>query len=481
MGPGDVPPRLSAQAAGQQGYFGDSNMQLEVIILAAGQGTRMKSKLPKVLHPLAGRPMLEHVIQAALGLEPTALHVVIGHGFEAVATALAAYPVNWVVQAQQLGTGHGVLQALPAVAEDSTVLVLYGDVPLIGHDTLRSLVTLAAEGPALLTAEVARPAGYGRILRDDFGALVAVVEHRDASAAQRAIREINTGLLAAPARDLLAYLPRVGNENAQGEYYLPDVLSLAVAEGRAVATCQADSEMEVLGVNDQQQLNQVEREYQRRQAEALMRAGVALADAGRIDIRGTLRCGVDVRIDVNVVFEGEVSLGDDVVIGPNCVLRDVTVAAGTTVHAMSHLQEAEIGPGCSVGPFARLRPGTRLAARARVGNFVETKNADIGQGSKVNHLTYIGDCDMGPGVNIGAGTITCNYDGVNKHRTDIGAGVFVGSNSTLVAPLRIGDGGFVAAGSTVTRAVDQDELAVSRARQRNIQGWRRPGKKQAED
>lgn len=462
-------------------FFGVKNMQLEVIILAAGQGTRMQSTLPKVLHLLAGKPLLEHVIGAAQRLEPRAVHVVIGHGSEAVQTALSHYRVNWVMQQQQLGTGHGVLQAMPAVSPTSTVLVLYGDVPLIGQTTLQALVSMAAGGPALLTATVADPTGYGRILRDGSGALVGVVEHRDASDAQRDISEINTGVLAAPAQDLFEYLPRVGNDNTQGEYYLPDILSLAVAEARVVGSCQAESELEVLGVNDQLQLQQLERECQRRQAEQLMRAGVALADAGRIDIRGTLRCGTDVRIDVNVVFEGEVSLGNNVVIGPNCVLRDVSVGNGATIHAMSHLQEAQVGPGCSVGPYARLRPGTRLADGARVGNFVETKKTNIGPGSKVNHLSYIGDCEMGPGVNIGAGTITCNYDGVNKHQTDIGANVFVGSNSTLVAPLLIADGGFVAAGSTVTKTVDRDELAVSRPRQRNIQGWQRPGKRQTED
>ncbi|MEE4144363.1 MAG: bifunctional UDP-N-acetylglucosamine diphosphorylase/glucosamine-1-phosphate N-acetyltransferase GlmU [Halieaceae bacterium] len=456
-------------------------MSLEVIILAAGQGTRMKSSLPKVLHPLAGRPLLEHVINKALSLQPIAVHVVIGHGAEQVRDRLAGFAVNWVVQQEQLGTGHGVLQALPALSPDSTVLVLYGDVPLIASETLAGLVAAAATGPALLTAQVSDPAGYGRILRDSAGALVGVVEHKDANADQLRISEINTGLLAAPARDLMQYLPRVGNNNKQGEYYLPDILSMAVAEGRTVASCQAASELEVLGVNDRVQLNQLEREFQRRQAEQLMRSGVAVADANRLDIRGTLRCGQDVSIDVNVVIEGEVSLGDGVEIGPNCVLRDVTVAAGSTIHAMSHLQEATIGERCNVGPFARLRPGTTLAEEARVGNFVETKKADIGVGSKVNHLSYIGDCVMGDHVNIGAGTITCNYDGVNKHRTEIGAGVFIGSNSTLVAPIQIAEQGFVAAGSTITRAVGRDELAVSRSRQRNIEGWQRPGKRQNED
>lgn len=456
-------------------------MQLEVIILAAGQGTRMKSSLPKVLHPLAGRPLLEHVITKAFSLQPTSVHVVIGYGAEQVRDQLASFPVNWIIQHEQLGTGHGVLQALPALSPDSTVLVLYGDVPLIGAETLATLVAAATTGPALLTAHVSDPTGYGRILRDSAGALVGVVEQKDASVAQLEISEINTGLLAAPARDLMQYLPRVGNDNKQGEYYLPDILSMAVAEGRTVASCQAASELEVLGVNDRVQLNQLEREYQRRQAEQLMRAGVALADANRLDIRGTLSCGRDVSIDVNVVIEGEVSLGDGVEIGPNCVLQDVTVAAGSKIHAMSHLQEAQIGERCNVGPFARLRPGTVLAEGARVGNFVETKQADIGVGSKVNHLSYIGDCVMGDHVNIGAGTITCNYDGVNKHKTEIGPGVFIGSNSTLVAPLQIAEQGFVAAGSTITRAVGREELAVSRSRQRNIEGWQRPGKQKTED
>ena len=456
-------------------------MKLEVIVLAAGQGTRMKSALPKVLHTLAGRPLLEHVVRTARALEPVAVHVVVGHGAEAVRTALAGYPLNWVVQERQLGTGHAVLQALPAVAGDSTVLVLYGDVPLIRAETLAALAAMAVDGTALLTACLDQPAGYGRILRDGSGAVQGVVEEKDASDAQRALHEVNTGVLAAPASDLRAYLPRVGNDNRQGEYYLPDILGLAVAEGKRIGTFEAESELDVLGVNDRVQLNQVEREYQRREAERLMREGVSLADAGRLDIRGTLTCGRDVRIDVNVVFEGEVTLGDGVTVEPNCVLRDVEVGAGATIHAMSHLQEARVGAGCDVGPFARLRPGTVMSPGARVGNFVETKKALIGTGSKVNHLTYIGDCEMGAKVNIGAGTITCNYDGVNKHRTEIGDGVFVGSNSTLVAPLQIAEGGFVAAGSTITKAVGTDELAVSRARQRNVEGWQRPGARQSED
>lgn len=451
-------------------------MKLEVIILAAGQGTRMKSPLPKVLHPVAGRPMVEHVVNTASSLAASRIHVVIGHGAETVKQELSHLDINWVSQEQQLGTGHAVLQALPAVDDDSTVLVLYGDVPLTSEATLRELVALAEGGPALLTAVLPDADGYGRIVRDDNGALCAVVEHKDASDEQRQIREINTGLMAAPARDFKNYLPHVGNDNQQGEYYLPDVLSMAVAEGRTVATCEAVSSMEILGVNDRVQLNQVEREYQRRRAQDLMRQGVGIADANRLDIRGELVCGDDVFIDVNVVFEGRVVLGNGVRIGANCVLKDVTIGPGSDIHPMSHLQEAEVARDCNVGPYARLRPGTRLADGARVGNFVETKKASIGAGSKVNHLSYIGDCEMGDGVNIGAGTITCNYDGANKHRTDIGDGAFVGSNSTLVAPVTVGDNSFVAAGSTVTKRVGKEELAVGRTRQRNITGWQPPTK-----
>lgn len=456
-------------------------MNLEVVILAAGQGTRMKSPLPKVLHQVAGKSLLEHVILAAQSLGPKAIHAVIGHGSEQVREALSHYEINWVIQQEQLGTGHAVMQALPAIAPDSTVLVLYGDVPLTEQSTLQHLVQAAQNGPALLTAKLQDPQGYGRILRDAGGALVGVVEHKDATDEQKKIQEINTGLLAAPHSDFQAYLPQVGNDNQQGEYYLPDVLSLAVSEGKTVATCEAGSELEILGVNDRVQLNQVERELQRRQAELLMRQGVSIADATRLDIRGELNCGEDVFIDVNVVFEGKVNLGEGVSIGPNCVLIDVDVCDGAVIHPMSHLQEAHVGENCNVGPYARLRPGTVLAEGARIGNFVETKKANIGRGSKVNHLSYIGDCDMGDGVNVGAGTITCNYDGANKHKTVIGNGAFVGSNSTLVAPLNIEDKGFIAAGSTVTKAVGEGELVVSRAKQRNIQGWEPPRKQETKD
>ena len=456
-------------------------MKLDVIILAAGQGKRMKSRLPKVLHVAGGMPLLEHVILTALGLEPAAIHVVIGHGSEQVREALAHYDINWVMQEDQLGTGHAVLQALPDVSGDGVVLVLYGDVPLIRLSTLQNLVQYAQAGPALLTAKLSNPRGYGRVLRDAQGALVGVIEDKDATPAEREIQEVNTGLVAAPLSDFLQYLPRVKRDNQQGEYYLPDVLSLAVADGKAVASCAADSELEVLGVNDRVQLNQVEREHQRRLAEQLMREGVNIADPARLDIRGNLSCGEGVSIDINVVFEGQVTLGNNVSVGPNCVLSDVSVAGDSVVHPMSHLQQVIIGKDCSVGPYARLRPGTVLSDGARIGNFVETKKANIGPGSKINHLSYIGDCDLGVEVNIGAGTITCNYDGVNKHKTDIGNGVFVGSNSTLVAPLQIHEQGFVAAGSTITGNVREGELAVSRARQRNIEGWVRPGARDTKD
>jgi bifunctional UDP-N-acetylglucosamine pyrophosphorylase/glucosamine-1-phosphate N-acetyltransferase len=372
-------------------------------------------------------------------------------------------PLCWVPQEEPLGTGHAVLQALPQVREDDgRVLVLYGDVPLLPAAPVRELV---AAGNALLTARLPDPAGYGRVCRDAAGAFAGVVEERDATEAHRAI----DGAL------LRQYLPAVGNDNAQGEYYLPDVLPLAMADGHRVHTVCTDDPAAVLGVNDRLQLASAEREFQRRSAEALLRDGVTLVDPARLDVRGSLQCGEDVFIDVGVVIEGAVTLGDGARVGAHCVLRDATVGEGSEVHPFSHLDGATVGAGCSVGPYARLRPGTVLANRARVGNFVETKKATIGTGSKVNHLSYVGDATLGAGVNVGAGTITCNYDGVAKHHTTLGDGVFIGSNSTLVAPLGVDDGGFVAAGSTVTRDVGRDQLAVGRGRQRNIDGWRRPG------
>lgn len=446
-------------------------MTLEVIILAAGQGTRMRSELPKVLHPVASKPLLSHVLETARELGPVQLHVVIGHGAERVKEELDAPDITWVMQTEQLGTGHAVLQAIPAVKSGSNVLVLYGDVPLLTSGTLQSL---ADNAPSLLTADMEDPSGYGRVLRDGRGQLVGVVEHKDASESELAVREINTGVLAYPATLLKAYLPKIGNANAQGEYYLPDVLAMAVADGHCVAALKADDPDEVMGINDRSQLAEAETIFRRRAATRLMKEGVTLIDPQRIDVRGQLSCGRDVVIDINAVFEGDVHLEDGVQVGPNCVLRNCRIGANSVVNAMSHIEEAVLSSNCSVGPFARLRPGTTLGDGARIGNFVETKKAAIGAGSKVNHLSYIGDAQMGAAVNVGAGTITCNYDGVNKHVTQFGDGVFVGSNSTLVAPLAIGENGFVAAGSTVTTDVPSEALGVARGKQRNIEGWRTP-------
>jgi bifunctional UDP-N-acetylglucosamine pyrophosphorylase/glucosamine-1-phosphate N-acetyltransferase len=455
-------------------------MKLDVIILAAGEGKRMHSPLPKVLHRVGGVPLLQHVLNSAGALAPVACHVIVGHASEQVREALDGESINWVLQDQQLGTGHAVLQALPAIDDDATVLVLYGDVPLINPDTLKNLLAQSMTGPALLTARVNDPQGYGRILRTRKGRLLGVIEEADAGPRERLVNEINTGILAAPAHHLKLLLPRVGNSNAQGEYYLPDIVGLALREGIPVATATAPSEIEVLGVNDRVQLNRVEREYQRRLAAELMLAGVGVADASRIDIRGQLECGRDVTIDVNCVFEGNNRLADGVKVGANCVLVDCSVGPGTEIKPFTHMEGVETAANCVVGPFARLRPETRLAEAVRVGNFVEIKKSEIGAGSKINHLSYIGDTGMGARVNVGAGTITCNYDGANKHRTVIGDSVFVGSNSTLVAPVQIEDRGFVGAGSTITRAVAGNQLAISRARQRNLDDWKRPAKATSE-
>ena len=448
---------------------------LEIIILAAGRGTRMHSDLPKVLHRLAGRTLLQHVVDTAQSLGPERLHVVIGHGADQVRQATAG-DVEFHVQTEQLGTAHAVLQALPHCAPASTVLVLFGDVPLIDAVTLQQLLPLAEDGLAMLAAVLEDPTGYGRVLRDGDGGLLGVVEQKDASLTELAIREVNTGVLAGSAALLASLLSRVDNANAQGEYYLPDVLAMAVAEGILVSVMVTEEIGDILGVNDHLQLEQVERRFQAAQAGELMRRGVAIRDRQRIDIRGHLVCGRDVSIDVNTVFEGKVTLGDGVSVGANCILKDVDIAAGTVVHPFCHLESAVLGSRCSVGPYARLRPGTVMGDGARIGNFVETKNASLGAGSKANHLAYVGDSTIGEGCNIGAGTITCNYDGANKHRTILGDRVFIGSNSTLVAPITIESDGFVAAGSTVTRDIRPAQLAVSRAPQRNIDGWRRPEK-----
>ncbi|WP_295802624.1 bifunctional UDP-N-acetylglucosamine diphosphorylase/glucosamine-1-phosphate N-acetyltransferase GlmU [uncultured Microbulbifer sp.] len=452
-------------------------MTIDVVILAAGKGTRMRSDLPKVLHPIGGVPMLGRVIEAAQQLGDVKITVVIGHGAELVRERFADSEVAFVEQTEQLGTGHAVAQAIPNFRPGATVLVLYGDVPLVKAGTLQSLLSASDKGPALLSVEMANPAGYGRIVRDESGRVLAIVEEKDADADTLAIREVNTGILAAPGDLLAKWLPQLSNDNAQGEYYLTDVIARSVSEEIAVTGVRASDPLEVAGVNSRAQQAQMERALQHSRALALMNAGVTLLDPARIDIRGTLECDTDVAIDINCVFEGSVKLGAGVQIGPNCVLKNCELAAGTVVDANSIIEDATVGEACSIGPFARLRPGTELAKGAKVGNFVETKKARIGVGSKVNHLSYIGDAEVGENVNIGAGTITCNYDGVNKFKTNIGDGAFIGSNSALVAPVEIGAGATVGAGSTITREVSADELAVARGKQRNIAGWQRPTKK----
>ena len=452
-------------------------MSLDIVILAAGQGTRMRSALPKVLHPVAGRSMLAHVIDTARSLSPQSIQVVIGHGADLVRQRLAADDLNFVIQAEQLGTGHAVAQALPHLTAEK-VLILYGDVPLIQNATLQGLLAkVDARQLGLLTVELADPTGYGRILRDHSGQVQAIVEHKDASAEQRAIREGNTGILAVPGARLADWLGRLSNSNAQGEYYLTDVIAMAVADGLRVETAQAGDEMEVLGANDRIQLAQLERHYQQRAARDLMARGVTLLDPARFDLRGEVSVGRDVLIDINVILEGRVVIEDGVSIGPNCVIKDSTLRAGAVVKANSHLDGAELGEGADCGPFARLRPGSVLGRKAHVGNFVELKNAVLGEGAKAGHLSYLGDAEVGARSNIGAGTITCNYDGANKFRTVMGEDVFIGSNSSLVAPLTLGDGATTGAGSTVTADVPGSTLAVGRAKQRNIEGWKRPQKK----
>ncbi len=451
-------------------------MSLDIVILAAGQGTRMRSALPKVLHPVAGKSMLGHVIDTARQLSPRKIHVVIGHGAELVRERLAADDVDFVLQAEQLGTGHAVAQALPHIEADK-VLILYGDVPLTQVETLSRLLEQASDTQlGLLTVNLADPTGYGRIIRDEAGIVQAIVEHKDASEAQRAIREGNTGILAVPGKRLGDWLGRLSNSNAQGEYYLTDVIAMAVADGLVVATETAQEEMEVLGANDRIQLAQLERYYQQRAARRLMTQGVTLLDPARFDLRGEVTVGRDVQIDINVILEGKVVIEDGVQIGPNCVIKNSTLRRGAIVKANSHLEGAELGEGADCGPFARLRPGAKLGAKAHVGNFVELKNAVLGEGAKAGHLSYLGDAEIGARTNIGAGTITCNYDGANKFKTVMGEDVFIGSNSSLVAPVTLGDGATTGAGSTVTQDVPAKALAVGRAKQRNIEGWKRPTK-----
>ncbi|AOI83835.1 bifunctional UDP-N-acetylglucosamine diphosphorylase/glucosamine-1-phosphate N-acetyltransferase GlmU [Burkholderia cepacia] len=453
---------------------------MNIVILAAGTGKRMRSALPKVLHPLAGRPLLSHVIDTARTLQPSRLVVVVGHGAEQVQAAVAAPDVQFAVQAEQLGTGHAVRQALPLLDPAQPTLVLYGDVPLTRASTLQRLVDAAREGRyGILTVTLDDPTGYGRIVRDAAGFVTRIVEQKDASPEQLKIAEINTGIIITPTAQLSMWLGALKNENAQGEYYLTDVVELAIEAGFEVVTAQPDEEWETLGVNSKAQLAELERIHQRNIAETLLADGVTLADPARVDVRGTLRCGRDVSIDVNCVFEGNVTLADNVTIGANCVIRNASVGAGTRIDAFTHIDGAELGAHTVIGPYARLRPGAQLADEAHVGNFVEVKNAVIGHGSKANHLTYIGDADIGARVNIGAGTITCNYDGANKFRTVIEDDVFVGSDTQLVAPVRVGRGVTIAAGTTIWKDVADGLLALNEKTQTAKSGYVRPVKKKS--
>jgi len=453
-------------------------MPLSVVILAAGQGKRMNSDLPKVLQPLAGRPLLTHVIDAARAVGAADIHVVYGHGGERVREALHEDTLRWALQPEQLGTGHAVTQAMPGVADDALVLVLYGDVPLVRPETLRRLVAAAgAHTLALLSVRMKDPAGYGRVVRDRGGRVVRIVEHKDATAKERAIDEANTGLMAAPAAQLKRWLGRIKNENAQGEYYLTDVVLQAVKDGMAIEAIVADSEDEVLGVNDKQQLAEVEAVNRRRRAEELMAQGVTLVDPARFDARGPVEVGCDVYIDVNVVLEGTVKLGDRVRVGPNVVLRNCVIGADTEIFPSCVLYDAVVGERCNVGPFARFRPGAVLEDEVHIGNFVEVKKSRIKRGAKANHLSYIGDATVGQKVNVGAGTICCNYDGANKWPTEIGDGAFIGSGTMLVAPVKVGAKATIGAGSTITRDAPPDRLTLERGKQVTVEGWKRPEKK----
>ncbi|MDR2239183.1 MAG: bifunctional UDP-N-acetylglucosamine diphosphorylase/glucosamine-1-phosphate N-acetyltransferase GlmU [Zoogloeaceae bacterium] len=456
---------------------------MNVVILAAGQGKRMCSDLPKVLHRLGGQPLLAHVLETARALNAMSaadagkICIVYGHGGEMVRQALDAPGLVWVRQEPQLGTGHAVSQALPFLDEGMPTLVLYGDVPLIGAATLRRLLAAAGDGLGVLTAVFDDPVGYGRILRDADGRVRRIVEHRDASADERAVREINTGFMAAPTAAFRRWLPALGNDNAQREYYLTDIVGLAIGESMAVATAQPEANWEVLGVNSKPQLAELERIYQRNNAQRLMESGVTLADPERIDVRGQLDCGRDVSIDVNCVFEGHVVLGDGVEVGAHCVLKNAVIGAGSRIAPFSHLEEAEAGDNSRIGPYARLRPGTRLGADVHIGNFVEVKNSRIADGSKANHLAYLGDATIGRNVNVGAGAITCNYDGASKHRTVIEDDVFIGSDTQLVAPVTVGRGATLGAGTTLTKDAPPDKLTLTRVKQTTVPGWKRPVKK----
>jgi bifunctional UDP-N-acetylglucosamine pyrophosphorylase/glucosamine-1-phosphate N-acetyltransferase len=451
--------------------------KINVVVLAAGKGTRMYSAKPKVLHELAGRSLLQHTLDTASEIKASAIHVVIGHEAEQIKQSLAGQPVNFVLQEKQLGTAHAVHQAQPLLEQDAIALVLYGDVPLMQAATLQKLLaTVTDNSMAVLTCVVGKPTGLGRIIRDERGNIKAIVEEKDANAGQKAICEINTGIMAIPVQKLNDWLPRIRTNNAQGEYYLTDIVELALADNCSVHTAQCEDELEATGVNNRLQLAELERHYQKRECNKLMLAGVTLRDPARVDLRGNIQAERDVEIDINVILEGNISLASGVTIGPNCVLKNCMVGAGTHIAANSVLEDAVIGRDCAIGPFARIRPGTELADEAKVGNFVEIKKSRIGRHSKVNHLSYVGDSVLGADVNIGAGTITCNYDGVNKFKTVVEDGVFIGSNTALVAPVTIGKGATIAAGSVITHDVSDNQLAVARGRQTNKDGWKRPQK-----
>ncbi|WP_273403649.1 bifunctional UDP-N-acetylglucosamine diphosphorylase/glucosamine-1-phosphate N-acetyltransferase GlmU [Actinobacillus porcinus] len=451
--------------------------KLSVVILAAGKGTRMYSDLPKVLHKVAGKPMVKHVIDTAKQLSADQIHLIYGHGADLLKERLANEPVNWVFQAEQLGTGHAMQQAAPFFKDDENIVMLYGDAPLITKETLEKLIAAKPEnGIALLTVKLDNPTGYGRIIREN-GSVVAIVEQKDANPEQLKITEVNTGVMVSDGASFKKWLARLDNNNAQGEYYMTDVIGLANQDGFQVAAVTAEDIMEVEGANNRLQLNALERYYQRKQAKALLLAGVSLADPERFDLRGELVHGKDCEIDINVIIEGKVTLGNNVKIGAGAVLKNVTLHDNVEIKPYSVLEDSIIGESADVGPFARLRPGAELAAKAHVGNFVEIKKSVIGEGSKVGHLTYIGDAEVGANVNVGAGVITCNYDGANKFKTIIGDDVFVGSDSQLVAPVTIEKGATIGAGSTITKNVAENELVITRVPQRHIQGWQRPTKK----
>lgn len=452
-------------------------MGLSTIILAAGQGTRMRSDLPKVLQRLAGKPLLDHVLSTSRALGASDIAVVYGYGGDAVRAACDADGIRWELQAQQLGTGHAVQQAAPGIPDDNQALVLCGDVPLLTVATLRRLVDgTASDEVSVLTVDMADPSGYGRIIREG-GNVVASVEEKDATEAQRAVTEINTGVMIAPGGRLKKWLAEIGNDNAQGEYYLTDVIGLAARDGTTVNGIKADDWTEVMGINDKKQLAEAERALQARLVDELMTQGVGFADPARVDIRGKLTCGKDVFIDVNAVFEGDVHIGDGSTIESNNLVRDSKLGPNTLLHSNCHIEGASTGDGCEIGPFSRLRPGAELANNVKIGNFVEVKKSTIADGSKVNHLTYIGDTEIGTKVNVGAGTITCNYDGANKYKTVIGDNAFIGSGVELVAPVEIGKGATIGAGSTITKPAPDDELTLERGKQITVKGWKKPVKK----